>query len=67
MGATFAAGHIDASWLAVDWDPLYYGWPKDASPEVNASYDSPAELTNCWKVYVDAIHCASVGKPTHYA
>ncbi len=31
-------------WLTVDWDPLFYGWSKDASPEDNLAYDSPAEL-----------------------
>jgi hypothetical protein len=32
------------SWLTVDWDPLFYGWSKDASSVINAGYDLPTEL-----------------------
>jgi aminoglycoside phosphotransferase (APT) family kinase protein len=53
------------SWLTVDWDPLFYGWSKDASSEVNAGYDSPIELVKYRKAYLDAIDRASGGKLTH--
>ncbi|KAM6504013.1 Protein kinase-like domain containing protein [Amanita muscaria] len=53
------------AWLTVDWDPLFYGWSKDASPEDNAGYDSPAELTTYRRAYLDAITRASKGKLTH--
>ena len=49
----------------VDWDPLYYGWSKDASPEVNVGYDLPTELVKYREAYLDAIHRASWGKLTH--
>jgi len=52
-------------WLTVDWDPLFYGWSKDASSENNAVYDSPAELANYRRAYLDAITRASSGKLTH--
>jgi aminoglycoside phosphotransferase (APT) family kinase protein len=52
-------------WLTVDWDPLFYGWSKDASPEDNAAYDSPAELATYRRAYLDAITRASNGKLTH--
>ena len=52
-------------WLTVDWDPLFYGWSKDASPEDNAGYDSPAELATYRKAYLEAITRASKGKLTH--
>ena len=52
-------------WLTVDWDPLFYGWSKNASPEENAGYDSPAELATYRRAYLDAITCASRGKLTH--
>lgn len=52
-------------WLTVDWDPLFYGWSKDASPEDNARYDSPAELATYRRAYLDAITRASKGKLTH--
>jgi hypothetical protein len=52
-------------WLTVDWDPLFYGWDKNASPEDNAGYDSPAELATYRRAYLDAITRASSGKLTH--
>lgn len=52
-------------WLTVDWDPLFYGWSRDASPEHNAGYDSPAELATYRRAYLDAITRASGGKLTH--
>lgn len=52
-------------WLTVDWDPLFYGWDKDSSPEDNAGYDSPAELATYRRAYLDAITRASRGKLTH--
>lgn len=52
-------------WLTVDWDPLFYGWSKDASPEDNAAYDSPAELATYRRAYLDVITRASNGKLTH--
>jgi Phosphotransferase enzyme family len=52
-------------WLTVDWDPLFYGWDKDSSPEDNARYDSPAELANYRRAYLNAITRASRGKLTH--
>lgn len=50
------------SWLTVDWDPLFHGWRKDASPEANGNYDSPAELANYRKMYLDTIDCVSAGQ-----
>lgn len=52
-------------WLTVDWDPLFYGWSKDSSPEDNAAYDSPAELATYRIAYLDAITRTSNGKLTH--
>ncbi|KAF8508633.1 kinase-like domain-containing protein [Hysterangium stoloniferum] len=52
-------------WLTVDWDPLFYGWSKDASPEDNADYDSPAELATYRRAYLDAITRVSRGQLTH--
>jgi Phosphotransferase enzyme family len=52
-------------WLTVDWDPLFYGWSKDASPEDNAGHDSPAELAAYRRAYLDAITRASRGRLTH--
>ena len=52
-------------WLTVDWDPLFYGWSKDVSPEGNAAYDSPAELATYRRAYLNAMTCASNGKLTH--
>jgi len=54
-----------ALWLTIDWDPLYYGWSKDRPPEVNAAYDSPADLANYHKAYLNAINRASARKLTH--
>jgi hypothetical protein len=52
-------------WLTVDWDPLFYPWSKDASPETNAAYDSPPQLASYRSAYLDAITRASNGKLTH--
>jgi aminoglycoside phosphotransferase (APT) family kinase protein len=65
VGPRQGAAAAYPSWLTVDWDPLYYGWSKDASPEVNAGYDSPTELVKYREAYLDAIHRASDGKLTH--
>lgn len=65
IGPRQGAAAAYPSWLTVDWDPLYYGWSKDASPEINTRYDSPVALANYRKAYLDAIHCASAGKLTH--
>ena len=54
-------------WLTVDWDPLFHGWSKDASPEENAGHDSPAELATYRRAYLDAITRASRGRLTHIA
>jgi hypothetical protein len=64
IGPRQGAAAAYPSWLTVDWDPLYHGWSKKASSEVNAAYDSPAELAKCRKAYLDAIHLASAGKLT---
>ena len=53
------------AWLTVDWDPMFYGWSEDAPPEDNARYDSPADLANYRKVYLNAIQRASGDKLTH--
>lgn len=52
-------------WLTIDWDPLFYGWSKNASLEDNAGYDSPAELATYRRAYLDAITRASRGELTH--
>ncbi|KAK7681482.1 hypothetical protein QCA50_015574 [Cerrena zonata] len=52
------------SWLTVDWDPLFYGWSAEASPEDNQAYDSPSELANYRHMYLAAIDDLSEGKLT---
>ena len=64
IGPRQGAAAAYPSWLTVDWDPLYYGWSKKASPEANSDYDSPAELAKYRKAYLAAIHRASAGKLT---
>lgn len=64
IGPRRGAAAAYPSWLTVDWDPLYHGWSKKSSPEVNAGYDSPAELAKYRKAQLDTIHFASAGKLT---
>ena len=53
------------AWLTVDWDPMFYGWERGASPEDNMHHDSPTELASYRRAYLDAITRASGGKLTH--
>ena len=52
------------SWITVDWDPLFYGWHPDHTPEENLPYDSPEELHAYREMYLAAIDKASSGKLT---
>jgi aminoglycoside phosphotransferase (APT) family kinase protein len=56
---------IYPTWLTVDWDPLFHGWSRGASPKENTGHDSPAGLVTYHRAYLDAITRASRGRFVH--